>query len=174
MLNEFESILVSLYDTPAKARTVTDRAGIPSQHIDMDGAMHEVWHGIVTEAARRRQLIDLVRAATAQYPARTELWELLIRHERSEKEAGWFSMTPRGESNRGDTNPTIRLEQNVERLDQIINGTDWGAEGLLLKVDKLIKNQAFNRRVLILLAVIEGILALAVGVALSGIWRPIG
>ena len=173
MLNEIERILVALYDNPAKTRHVIDRAGIPVDRIDMDGAMRDVWHSVVTEAERRRQLPDLIRTVVSDYPQRGELWEILYRPERSDKDR-WFPMSPRGEIQRNDADALTRLENSVTRLDQIVNGTDWGAEGLLIRVEKLQKNQTFNRRLLWGLAVVNAILVLTNAIALSGIWRPVG
>ena len=148
MLNEIERILVSLYDTSAKARAVIDRAGVPADRIDLDGSMREVWHGIVVEAERLHQLPNLIRVAVSDYPQRGELWEILYRPERSDKQR-WFPTTPRSELSRSDVDSLVRLEANVARLDQIVNGTDWGAEGLLTRVDKLTDNQLLNRRLLV-------------------------
>lgn len=73
MLDNLERVLATLYDTSAKARLVIDRAGISAERIDLNGAMREVWHGIVNEAVRSGRLTDLVRIALEDYSDRTEL-----------------------------------------------------------------------------------------------------
>ena len=116
VLNELEAILVQLYDTSAKARTVIASANIPASAIDLTGPMRDVWHNIVTEAVRRRQLVELLRIASAEYPARKELSRTL---EFLEKVQGEFGneedMSDRGW---GSIEENTRLRERVAVLER--------------------------------------------------------
>lgn len=200
MLDELERILAQLYTTSERARHIVDRAGIPAANINLDGAMGEVWHGIVTEAANRRQLTALLRIVTEDYPQRTELKRIndtllyLMRsvdyeEPMSDRELG----VDHGRYSQANT--LASLEHSVNRLNQIIRGTDWGAEGLQAStkrieadcksigittaqlkedIDVLKRNQSFNRKMLTFLAILVLILLITQAVSVLGLLQGVG
>lgn len=133
MLDELEQLLAQLYSTSKQARHVVDRMGVPAARIDLDGAMRDVWHGIVTEVVNRRQLLDLVRIATEDFPNQASLQGMLraLDYAASEKalqesyRAGDESPPPRHKGypmssryEQGDDNYSPRIGERVARLEE--------------------------------------------------------
>lgn len=178
MLDELEQELAQIYTTTDAARLVMDSAGIPSTFVEFKGPVIEIWHRIVEQADKRNKLPDLLRVAIRDYPQRERLQRIygaFLYGLRSDKDVeGMVSSLPQRGSSRSEGDPFARLERDVNRLSEIVNGTDWGAEGLLAKVEKLQKNQTFNRWLLIVLAFVNFILAVTIAIALSGVWRGAG
>ena len=53
-----------------RIRSVAVEAGIPPEALDLDGAPVTDWHNVLTEAANRGNVADLVAIAIDEYPTR--------------------------------------------------------------------------------------------------------
>jgi len=186
MLDELERVLSQLYTTSEAARLISDHAGIPQTFIDFDGPIGDVWHRIVEQADRRQKVPDLLRKATTDYPNRVDLQRMfgafLYGRDPKNTEQNITIMGPRSDTS---SDALGRLERSVNRLNEIINGTDWGAEGLQAatrrieakmemlaeEVARVAERQKQNRTMAFASLVLWAILTLTFVVAYIGILR---
>lgn len=81
-LTELQYELAGLYFRDERIRSVAVEAGIPPEALDLDGAPVTDWHNVLTEAANRGNVADLVAIAIDEYPTRVEvLSAALAKHE---------------------------------------------------------------------------------------------
>ncbi|APR85051.1 High-affnity carbon uptake protein Hat/HatR [Minicystis rosea] len=71
-------VLATIYDRPEAARLVARDAGLDLMRIVFTGSVDEAWESILTEAIRRRRLVEIVRHALRAYPDDPELGELAL------------------------------------------------------------------------------------------------
>jgi len=67
------TMFIALYDDPSSIRRIADDAGIDSTVIDFQGAVLDIWHRVLVEAARQKRLEALVKEAQWNYRENTSL-----------------------------------------------------------------------------------------------------
>jgi hypothetical protein len=69
VLTDLLDLLARLYPTPADARDVAERAGLPARFIHFGGSLDNVWMSVLREARKSHDgLPAIVRAAQKDYP----------------------------------------------------------------------------------------------------------
>lgn len=189
MLDELVTTLAGLYDDSDSAKRVATDAGLPTQFIEADGKPIDVWRRIVDQAERRGMLPNLVRIAVREYGSNVTLQRIYgtFLYERPVESIAAVGL---GREPRNDGDALARLERSVDKLNQIINGTDWnkGDDGLLTVVKQIkaevivLSNDVHEIKrawrwmrvaIWILLPVVT-IMGIALLLAMAGVWGNVG